>query len=406
MRIVQIPAPKARPKRHIKRTVLLVIAGCLLTGIAINYLRPLPPPTVRLNIPKLPIAASPWVAWPDVGQAAVGAASYGVLASSGPQLPQATASIAKVVLSLCVLQKYPLEVGQAGPSFTIGDADVAFYNGAVSQDGSRLPVTLGEQLTEYQALQALLLPSANNIAESLALWVFGSQSAYAAYANQYLQQNGLTQTHIGNDASGYDPSTTSTATDLTRLGLLAAQNATIMEIASQSHADLPVAGTVYNYDTLLGTQGVTGLKTGNNNADPGAFLFTANVPVGSSSVAVSGAVMGAPSLNQALTSSKTIIASLGGAFEQVPIARRQQVVGQMQTAWGSNTPILTSSRLQLIRWKGRALREHHTLNETDVTKQVDIGSLYVTSGTNRTSTVLQLKRPVYGPSVWWRLTRL
>jgi D-alanyl-D-alanine carboxypeptidase (penicillin-binding protein 5/6) len=45
-------------------------------------------------------------------------------------------------------------------------------------------VQLGEELSEYQALQALLLPSANNIAETLARWAFGSIDAYNAYANQ------------------------------------------------------------------------------------------------------------------------------------------------------------------------------------------------------------------------------
>ena len=38
------------------------------------------------------------------------------------------------------------------------------------QDESVVPIEAGEQLTERKALQALLLPSANNIAAVLAQW--------------------------------------------------------------------------------------------------------------------------------------------------------------------------------------------------------------------------------------------
>ncbi|QQS18315.1 hypothetical protein IPL68_06900 [Candidatus Saccharibacteria bacterium] len=50
---------------------------------------------------------------------------------------------------------------------------------------------------------------------------FGDHATYAAYANNYLERNGLIHTRVGNDASGYDPSTVSTAEDLARLGILA-----------------------------------------------------------------------------------------------------------------------------------------------------------------------------------------
>jgi D-alanyl-D-alanine carboxypeptidase (penicillin-binding protein 5/6) len=47
--------------------------------------------------------------------------------------------------------------------------DVATYQSEKSQGQSVLPVAAGEQLSEYQALEALLVPSGNNIADLLAV---------------------------------------------------------------------------------------------------------------------------------------------------------------------------------------------------------------------------------------------
>ena len=48
---------------------------------------------------------------------------------------------------------------------------------------SVVPIAAGEQLTERQALQALLLPSANNIAAVLARWDAGSTDGFVARMN-------------------------------------------------------------------------------------------------------------------------------------------------------------------------------------------------------------------------------
>lgn len=405
MRIVQVPVQKKRPKRKNRSKFILFLAFLIVFAALINYYRPLPSPTVSLQLPKLPSPGTPALAWPTYGQAAVGSDGYGVLSAYGRQAPIATASVAKVVTALCILQKFPLDVHQTGPVLTIGDADMAIYNDYTAQNGSRLPVFLGEKLTEYQALQALLLPSANNIADSLVLWAFDSQTAYAAYANQFLQKNGLAQTHIGSDASGFDPSSTSTATDLTRLGILASRNDALMEIASQKMADLPVVGTVYNYDSVLGINGITGLKTGNSEADNGAFLFTATVPVGNTKVGISGAVMDAPSLDQALASSTALVGSVAQGFEQTKLLVSGQTIGSVQTKWGATVPIIASRGAQILRWKAAFIREQHQIHTARKEGDPTIGTLEFSAGPQQTSTPLKLARSLPDPSFWWRLTR-
>jgi D-alanyl-D-alanine carboxypeptidase (penicillin-binding protein 5/6) len=382
----------------------VVLAGLIILAV-VNYARPLPVPQVTLELPTLPLANAVTPQWPTSGQAAYGAVGYGVLSTHNIATPAATASIAKVITALCVLQKYPLAVGQTGPTLTISDADVAIYNAYVAQNGSLLPVFSGEKLTEYQALQALMIPSANNIADTLVLWAFGSQSAYVAYANPYLKNSGLTQTRIGTDASGLDPGSTSTASDLTSLGLIAMRNPVLMEIAAQKSAELPGVGVVNNYDTILGENGITGLKTGNSDDDPGAFLFTASLPVGTSKIGVSGAVMSAPSLDAALQSSSTLVGSLKNAFVEDTLLRPNQKLGTIQTAWGSSIPVVADKQIKLVRYKSTKIVQHPVVHPVRLGAQTDIGDIEYTAGPIVTSATLHMQRAIDAPSFWWRLTR-
>lgn len=326
-----------------------------------------------------------------------------MLGTSGDQTPLATASIAKVILALCILEKQPLELGQDGPTYTISASDVAIYNKYVEQNGSVVPVTQGEKLTEYQTLVALMLPSANNIADSLVRWVFGNQSAYAAYATDFLQKNGLQQSHIGKDASGLDPGTASTASDLAQLGLIALQHPVLMKIAGQRLATLPVAGTVYNYDTVLDTQGINGLKTGNSDEDPGAFLFTSTAHIGDTVIPITGAVMGASDLDAALQASVRLVASQQQGFEQVVITKAGQNVGTVKAAWGASASILSADAVHLVRWKATPITETHKVDPGKRTGTV--GNLKVSASRTHAASTLELDHPLAGPSFWWRLTR-
>ena len=68
----------------------------------------------------------------------------------------------------------------------------------------------GEKLTGLQALQAMLIPSGNNIASLLARWDAGSQAAFVAKVNVAAGPLGLRGTRCA-DVSGADPATASTA---------------------------------------------------------------------------------------------------------------------------------------------------------------------------------------------------
>lgn len=191
MRVIEPKELTSRRQERLKRSrknlrrVLVVLLFVLAIGIysLSAWLIPLPTPTITTITPNFKTDTKPILKWPNYGQAAIGTPDYGVLAQNGKMTPKPIASIAKVVTALAILKAFPLSAGENGPTITISHDDVLDYQSAYSQGQSVIPVVAGEKLTEYQALEAMLLPSANNIAELLANWAFGSTTAYLDYAN-------------------------------------------------------------------------------------------------------------------------------------------------------------------------------------------------------------------------------
>src|SRR6266516_320229 len=175
--VVLSPAWARRLRRFgLPLVVLLVVAG------TINYLRPIPDVAATTSSPvqsAIP-GAPPSLPWPSVGSAAVGASGPGLIAASGDASPAPAASVAKVMTAMVVLVDKPLLRGASGPTLVITDQDVATYQADLADQQSVVPVMVGEQLTEFQALEALLIPSGNNIAETLARWGAGSVTACVA----------------------------------------------------------------------------------------------------------------------------------------------------------------------------------------------------------------------------------
>lgn len=254
--------------------------------------------------------------WPSYGQAAVGAVGYNT-ATYGKQKPAPTASVAKVMTALAILKKKPLTLGEQGPVITITQHDKDLYDYYKARDGSLAAVQVGEQITEYEALQALLLPSSNNMADTLAIWAFGSVDAYSDYANELARSLGMTQSDFA-DASGFSPETVSTAEDLIKLGQKAMQNPVIAQIVGQKSAIIPVAGTIHNTNALLDTPGINGLKTGNTDEAGGVFMGAriANLPSGET-VQIISVVMGAPDVETALADSKPLLATAAWNFGDI-----------------------------------------------------------------------------------------
>jgi serine-type D-Ala-D-Ala carboxypeptidase (penicillin-binding protein 5/6) len=237
--------------------------------------------------------AVPAAVWPASGQAAFVRAGESQVRAGPNQHAAAIASIAKVMTAYLVLRHHPLRLGQDGPTITLTDADVADTERRRGREESVVSVAAGEQLTERQALQALLLPSANNIAAVLARWDGGTLERFVARMNATGRSLGMTHTRY-TDPSGYDDATVSTAADQVRIVDLAMRVPVFASIVAMPSATLPLVGTVHNTNTLLGHNGFVGVKTGSDDAAGGCFAFRAIRRVDGRQTTITGVVLGQP----------------------------------------------------------------------------------------------------------------
>src|SRR5262249_43483683 len=154
----------------------------------------------------------------------------------------------------------------------ISKADVADLKRRIALDQSVVEVKAGEVLTERQALEALLLPSANNVAALLAVHDAGSIGGFVPPMNEAAAEIGMGSTHC-TDPSGCDEGPVSTAADQIKLAREAMADPTFAEIVALPSTVLPVAGLVPNYNELVGREGFVGIKTGSDEAAGGCLLF-------------------------------------------------------------------------------------------------------------------------------------
>ena len=369
-------------------------------------LKPLPAiqPSYKPPLHISPTAAA--IIWPSTGQSAVSIEGTDILETHGAQIPSPMASTAKVITALMVLQKKPLAKGQTGPLLTITPDDVSLYSRYLTQDGSVLPVAAGEQLSEYQMLQALMLPSANNIADTLAIWAYGSLAAYSTAANDYLHIQGINNTHVGSDASGLSPDTLTTASNLVALGKLTLKQPVLSEIVSQTTAtNLPLAPLIRNVNFLLGTNGIVGIKTGNSDQAGGVFLGAAKTTVAGKQITLITAVVGTPDLRSALSSSKDLVQSSENSFTTTRVINKGVLVGSYTAPWGEKHTALAAEDIVINNWKGEKIQAKTKLNNmtsgATYAGVIKVASTSVQAG--KTYPVV-LDGEFRAPSVWWRLT--
>jgi D-alanyl-D-alanine carboxypeptidase (penicillin-binding protein 5/6) len=353
--------------------------------------------------PKTSAIALPW---PANAQAALGAQGYGVLESHNTNTPVPIASVAKVITALAVLQKKPLTLGSPGPNLTLDATDVSYYNNYLSQDGSTAKVADGEVISEYQALQALLIPSANNMADSLVRWAFGSPSTYVSYADQMLKDGGLTKTVVG-DSSGFGDTTYSTADEIVKIGLAALNNPVISQIVNQPTAIIPVAGEIKNVNWLLGSDGVVGIKTGNTDKAGGCYLVAAKHQIEGQEVTLVAAVLGSPGLNDAIKSADDLIKTADNGFETVTLLHKNQVAGSYKTDWGSSAQVKLAQDLSLLVWKGKDIRVLNSLDALSAPAKAGqvVSSISVQSNNHSAKSSLVLGQDLAAPPLTWRLIR-
>ncbi len=407
--------PRRASRRLLKAAIAVVLAVLVLAVLAgLQLGRPLPVAVLRVSVPSSLVVPGQvtGVPWPARGQARLDVEGLGTLGQSGGGRPVPVGSVAKVMTAYVVLADHPLQEGQPGPALTVTAADVADYLSRIPSHQSLLPVTVGERLTEQEALEALLLPSANNVAQMLAVWDAGSVPAFVAKMNATARQLGLGASHY-TDPSGFAPSTVSTAADQTVLAERALTVPAFAAIVAMPTATLPVAGTVRNYNGLLGADGVFGVKTGSTGEAGGNLVFAAHLTVAQRTVTVVGAVLGQPGvqargeLAAAMGVTRGLLTAAGQIVRSYTVLP-SGTVGVLHGQGGRSVSVSSGAPLQVIGWPG--LRIPVALRAARLGPQAqagqDVGTLTASDGLGATAVDLHADASLAAPSWWQRLTRV
>lgn len=164
------------------------------------------------------------------------------------------ASTTKIMTALIVLEQCRLQ-----ETVTITEA-------MCGAEGSSLYLSAGQQYTVEDLLYGLMLASANDAAEALAIHAAGSIESFAALMNAKAAVLGLQNTHYANPHGLNHPEHYSSARDLALLTAAAMENPMFCRLFSAKEYDLH--GTVIeNHNKLLaGYEGCIGGKTGYTHA--------------------------------------------------------------------------------------------------------------------------------------------
>lgn len=397
--------------RYVVALVLVVLVVIAVVG-GIRWSGAIPDPTFTADASSsvtLAGSRSP-LPWPTIGSAAVAVGGVGVIGTYGADNPQPIASIAKVMTAAVILADHPLSPGQSGPNITFDAADVATYDTDLAQSQSVAKVIAGESLSELQMLEAMLIPSANNIAVKLAQWDAGSVSAFVAKMNAKAKSLGMTSTHY-TDPSGLLDTTVSTPTDLIKLAGYAMKNPVFASIVAMPQVTLPEAGTVYNYDYDLGRDGIVGIKTGSDAAAGGCFLFDANEKAAGKTVQVVGVVFGQQTVSPitaALNVAKLLAPSTAKVLHYIQAVPSGMTVGRITTPWNSQTTVTTKGSLSVFGYPGEKFSvtlERSGKLTPDVKAGQVIGDLVLHGNGTTETTPVTAVGTLKGPSNTWRIER-
>jgi serine-type D-Ala-D-Ala carboxypeptidase (penicillin-binding protein 5/6) len=234
----------------------------------INGLMVKPAPVEKNNLSDYPVLNIRF----DPGLSARGAIildadSKVVLYEKNSNLKFSTASTAKIMTAITALGKFDLN-------------DVLVVKSA-TDEGSLIGVSEGEKLSFESLLYAMLLPSGNDAAFTIAQNYKGGQEKFVELMNTNAYKWHLQNTHFADPAGLIDEEDYTTPRELAELAGIALDNPIFAKAVSTKDKNFTSVDGIYSYSVsnlnkLLGVNGVNGVKTGFTNG-AGQVLVTSKL---------------------------------------------------------------------------------------------------------------------------------
>ncbi|MFJ1787761.1 serine hydrolase [Streptomyces anulatus] len=418
--LTNTPPPPETPVRTAVRRVKIwtpLVLLLLIVFAIVQVMRPLPEPSLELTAkPTYTFEGGETkLSWPGQGQSAVMVDGVGSLGSEGAQKPAPIASVAKVMTAYVILQEHPLKGDAEGETITV---DQKAEDESKRPDESTAPLTKGQQLSQRQMLQLLMIPSGNNAARLLARWDAGSEDAFIDKMNDAAKKLGMTGSTY-TDPSGLEKTTVSTATDQLKLAQAVMRNEVFRGIVDMPEIEIEgIDGKIYNNNNLLLQPGVSGIKTGSSTPAGGNLLWSANTKVDGKVLWIYGAVMGQQagtgrvydSLELSLQNSLKLIKDAQEAATSATVVKKGDVVGYVDNGFGGQTPVVATKNLKAVGWSGLEVE----LKVTDNGKGIDhaakagseVGMVTVGTGTGKVTAPVVLQSDLTEPAFGDKLARI
>ncbi|MGW3329123.1 serine hydrolase [Streptomyces rubiginosohelvolus] len=418
--LTNTPPPPETPVRTAVRRVKIwtpLVLLLLIVFAIVQVMRPLPEPSLELTAkPTYTFeGGGTELSWPGQGQSAVMVDGVGSLGSEGAQKPAPIASVAKVMTAYVILQGHPLKGDEEGEKITV---DQKAEDESKRPDESTAPLTKGQELTQRQMLQLLMIPSGNNAARLLARWDAGSEDKFIDKMNDAAKDLGMTGSTY-TDPSGLEKTTVSTATDQLKLAQAVMRNDVFRKIVDMPEVEIEgIDGKIYNNNNLLLQPGVSGIKTGSSTPAGGNLLWSANTKVDGKVLWIYGAVMGQQagtgrvydSLEQSLRNSLKLIKDAQEAATSATVVKKGDVVGYVDNGFGGQAPVVATKNLKAVGWSGLEVE----LKVTDNGKGIDqaakagteVGSVTVGTGTGKVTAPVVLQSDLPEAAFGDKMTRI
>lgn len=270
-------------------------------------------------------------------------------ASTGTVLYEKNANTARPMASTTKLMTALVALDQAPLSTRYSAVD---YGGSPLE--TRINLRPGERMTLADLVRAMMLPSANDAAQTLAVSQAGSRAAFVKLMNERAEELGLKRTRFTNPVgldSGNQHRTT--ALELAKIGVAAHENPFLQATAKRTSITLKSGDqprTIINRNRVLGTPvsgggKIDGLKTGHTSGAGYALVGSAT----SRGVTVVSVVLGGASESSRDGDTARLLKWAGGLMQRKTLAKEGQPLSTVPVKAGKQESVAIEVAEDFVR---------------------------------------------------------
>ncbi|MEO7348618.1 MAG: D-alanyl-D-alanine carboxypeptidase, partial [Terrimesophilobacter sp.] len=186
---------------------------------------------------------------------------------------------------------------------------------------------------------------------------------------------------------------------------LALANPLLSTIVSSPSATVPYVGAIENTNSLLGWNGVDGIKTGTVQRNNLNLLFATTITVGSHTIDLIGVVLGGTTHAELDAAVRALLTTAMEGFREVSLVTAGEPFGSYVAEWDDDATAVAATSASVVVWGGVPVTVSvHIDPITTGARGQRVGTVtYLVDGVE-TKIPLTLDDPLVDPGPWWRLS--